>query len=55
MASASDYVLKGVRGSVLIDKVRTVAAGGFLLDSSLSRRVVNGCVTNTNTTPVWKR
>jgi two-component system, NarL family, response regulator DevR len=40
LAGASDYVLKGVRGSVLIDKVRSVAAGGFLLDSSLSRRVV---------------
>ena len=40
MAGASDYVLKGVRGTVLIDKVRTVAAGGFILDTSLSRRVV---------------
>ena len=40
MAGASDYVLKGVRGSVLIDKVRTVAAGKFNLDAALSRRVV---------------
>ena len=40
MAGASDYVLKGVRGAVLIDKVRTVAAGRFNLDASLSRRVV---------------
>jgi two-component system, NarL family, response regulator DevR len=41
LAGASDYVLKGVRGSVLIDKVRTVAAGRFILDASLSRRVVD--------------
>ncbi|GAB3043851.1 response regulator transcription factor [Parafrigoribacterium mesophilum] len=40
LAGASDYVLKGVRGTVLLEKVRAVASGGFLLDSALSQRVV---------------
>ncbi|MEO7124147.1 MAG: response regulator transcription factor [Lacisediminihabitans sp.] len=40
LAGASGYVLKEVRGNRLIENIRTVAAGGSLLGSSLSHRVV---------------
>jgi DNA-binding NarL/FixJ family response regulator len=40
LAGASGYVLKEVRGNRLIENMRTVAAGGSLLGSSLSHRVV---------------
>ena len=40
LAGASGYVLKEVRGNRLIENMRTVAGGGSLLGSSLSRRVV---------------
>jgi len=40
LAGASGYVLKDVRGSGLIEAIRKVAAGRSLIDSSLSRRVV---------------
>ncbi|HEY5223508.1 MAG TPA: response regulator transcription factor [Microbacteriaceae bacterium] len=41
LAGASAYVLKEVRGNRLIENLRTVAAGGSLLGSSLSHRVVD--------------
>jgi two-component system response regulator DevR len=40
LAGASGYVLKEVRGNRLIENLRTVAAGGSLLGTSLSHRVV---------------
>lgn len=40
LAGASDYVLKGVRGTGLIDKVRKVASGATIFDSPLRHRVV---------------
>lgn len=40
LAGASGYVLKEVRGNRLIENIRTVAAGGSLLGSSLKHRVV---------------
>jgi DNA-binding NarL/FixJ family response regulator len=40
-AGASGYVLKRVGSSELIDAVRTVAAGGSLLDPSVTRRVLD--------------
>lgn len=39
LAGASGYVLKEVRGNRLIENLRTVAAGGSLLGTSLSHRV----------------
>lgn len=39
IAGASGYVLKDVRGTGLVDAVRTVAAGKTLLDAALVRRV----------------
>jgi two-component system response regulator DevR len=39
IAGASGYVLKNVRGSGLIDALREVAAGRYLLDAALVRRV----------------
>jgi len=40
LAGASGYVLKDVRGSGLLDAIRTVAAGKSLINPALSRRVV---------------
>jgi DNA-binding NarL/FixJ family response regulator len=40
MAGASGYVLKQVKGHDLVDAVRTVAAGGSLLDPAVTARVV---------------
>ena len=40
MAGASGYVLKEIRGSDLIGAVRTVAAGGSLLDPKATARVL---------------
>ena len=40
LAGASGYVLKDVRGSGLIEAIRTVAAGRSLIAPALSRRVV---------------
>ena len=40
LAGASGYVLKDVRGSGLIESLRSVAAGRSLLDPALSQRVV---------------
>lgn len=40
LAGASGYVLKDVRGSGLIESLRSVAAGQSLLDPALSQRVV---------------
>src|SRR5439155_8103834 len=40
MAGAAGYVLKQIRGSDLLDAVRTVAAGGSLLDPRTTARVM---------------
>jgi len=40
MAGASGYVLKQIRGNDLVGAVRTVAAGGSLLDSRTTARVM---------------
>lgn len=40
-AGASGYVLKRVGSSELVDAVRTVAAGGSLLDPAVTRRVLD--------------
>jgi len=40
MAGAAGYVLKQIRGSDLLGAVRTVAAGGTLLDARATARVV---------------
>jgi two-component system response regulator DevR len=40
MAGASGYVLKQIKGSDLINAVRTVAAGGSLLDPKTTARVM---------------
>jgi two-component system response regulator DevR len=39
LAGASGYVLKAVRGGELVRSIRTVAAGGSLLDPELTRQV----------------
>ena len=41
VAGASGYVLKDIRGSALVDAVRTVAAGGSLLDAEDKEAVVD--------------
>jgi DNA-binding NarL/FixJ family response regulator len=40
MAGASGYLLKQVRGTDLLDAIRTVAAGGSLLDPAVTQRVL---------------
>ena len=40
LAGASGYVLKEIRGGDLVDAVRTVAAGGSLLDAAATARVL---------------
>jgi two-component system response regulator DevR len=40
LAGASGYVLKQIKGSDLVNAVRTVAAGGSLLDAKASARVM---------------
>src|SRR3982751_6996539 len=40
MAGASGYLLKQVRGTDLVDAIRTVAAGRSLLDPSVTRQVL---------------
>jgi two-component system response regulator DevR len=40
MAGAAGYVLKQVKGHDLVDAVRTVAAGGSLLDPAVTARVM---------------
>jgi two-component system, NarL family, response regulator DevR len=40
MAGASGYVLKQVKGHDLVDDIRTVAAGGSLLDPAVTARVM---------------
>ncbi|NDL56358.1 response regulator [Phytoactinopolyspora mesophila] len=41
MAGASGYLMKRVAGSAVVDAVRTVAAGGSLLDSGLTSTVMS--------------
>ena len=41
IAGASGYVLKEIRGGELVTAVRTVAAGGSLLDPELTRQVMD--------------
>ena len=57
MAGASGYLLKQVRGTDLVDAIRTVAAGGSLLDPARHR---SGCwsasATAASTSPrSWRR
>jgi DNA-binding NarL/FixJ family response regulator len=40
MAGASGYLLKQVRGTDLVTAIRTVAAGGSLLDPAVTQRVL---------------
>jgi two-component system response regulator DevR len=40
IAGAAGYVLKDIRGSGLVDSVRSVAAGGSLLDPALTAKVI---------------
>ena len=40
MAGASGYLLKQIRGTDLIEAIRTVAAGGSLLDPAVTQRVL---------------
>jgi two-component system, NarL family, response regulator DevR len=41
MAGAAGYVLKEVRGGDLVNAIRTVAAGGSLLDATATTRLLN--------------
>ena len=41
MAGAAGYVLKDIRGSALVDAVRTVARGGSLLDPTATEQVLS--------------
>jgi two-component system, NarL family, response regulator DevR len=41
MAGAAGYVLKDIRGSALVDAVRTVARGGSLLDPTATERLLS--------------
>jgi DNA-binding NarL/FixJ family response regulator len=40
MAGASGYLLKEIRGTDLVEAIRTVAGGGSLLDPAVTRRVL---------------
>ena len=40
MAGASGYLLKQIRGTDLVEAIRTVAAGGSLLDPAVTQRVL---------------
>jgi DNA-binding NarL/FixJ family response regulator len=40
MAGASGYLLKQVRGTDLVEAIRTVAGGGSLLDPAVTQRVL---------------
>ena len=41
MAGAAGYVLKDIRGSALVDAVRTVARGGSLLDPTATEQLLS--------------
>jgi len=41
MAGAAGYVLKDIRGSALVDAVRTVARGGSLLDPTATEKLMS--------------
>jgi len=51
MAGASGYVLKEIRGTDLVQAVRHVAAGGSLLDPSLTARVLERVRSGPSTAP----
>ncbi len=51
MAGAAGYMLKQVSGRSLIDAIRTVAAGGSLLDATLTASVMNKLRGESGTTP----
>jgi len=51
IAGASGYVLKGVRGSGLVDSLRKVAGGRSLLDPRLTRKVIERIHTRSDTDP----
>ena len=46
MAGAAGYVLKDIRGGDLVGAVRTVAAGGSLLDARSTAHIWRGCATS---------
>ena len=50
MAGAAGYVLKDIRGGDLVGAVRTVAAGGSLLDAGARRTCWRTCATGRPTT-----
>jgi two-component system response regulator DevR len=47
LAGASGYVLKDIKGQNLLESIRKVAAGRSLIDSSVTRRVVESVSTMT--------
>jgi two-component system response regulator DevR len=51
IAGASGYVLKDVRGSGLVESLRTVAGGHSLLDPMLRRKVIERIHVRTDTDP----
>ncbi len=51
MAGASGYVLKEIRGTDLVKAVRHVAAGGSLIDPSLTARVLERVRSGPSTAP----
>src|SRR3954465_2579161 len=51
MAGASGYLLKQVRGTDLVDAIRTVAAGGSLLDPARTQRVLERVRTGADREP----
>jgi DNA-binding NarL/FixJ family response regulator len=51
MAGASGYVLKEIRGTDLVQAVRHVAAGGSLIDPSLTARVLERVRSGPSTAP----
>jgi two-component system response regulator DevR len=51
MAGASGYLLKQVRGTDLVDAIRTVAAGGSLLDPAVTQRVLERIRTGADREP----
>jgi DNA-binding NarL/FixJ family response regulator len=51
MAGASGYVLKEIRGTDLVQAVRHVAAGGSLIDPSLTARVLERVRNGPSTAP----
>jgi DNA-binding NarL/FixJ family response regulator len=51
MAGAAGYVLKQIRGNDLVAAIRTVAAGGSLLDPAVTQRVLERIRTGADREP----